>query len=78
VYRILVGYMCTCHAHWRRLVKNIGWANQNIGGTKGGKSHKCMGVYQRARAAPKVYAYGHATVNRQGLNTYMQEMSSTM
>jgi len=28
------------HNHWRRLVKNIGgphWANQNIGGTKGGK-----------------------------------------
>jgi len=23
--------------HWRRLVKNIGWANQNIGGVKGGK-----------------------------------------
>jgi len=20
--------------HWRRLVKNIGWANQNIGGQK--------------------------------------------
>jgi len=25
----------TCH--WRRLVKNIGWANQNIAGAKGGK-----------------------------------------
>ena len=22
------------HAHWRRLVKNIGWANQNIGGKR--------------------------------------------
>ena len=47
--------------HWRRLVKNIGWANQNIGGTKGGKRNKCMGIYHllgaRARAAPRVYAY---------------------
>ena len=33
--------------HWRRLVKNIGWANQNIGrGHKVVKSEKCMGVYQ--------------------------------
>jgi len=23
--------------HWCRLVKNIGWANQNIGGGKGGE-----------------------------------------
>jgi len=41
--------------HWRRLVRNIGSANQNIGG-KGGKSDKCMSVPQllgvRARAAP--------------------------
>ena len=25
------------HVHWRRLVKNVGWANQNIEGGKGGK-----------------------------------------
>jgi len=40
---------------WHRFVKNIGWANQNIGG-KVVKSDKCMGVSQllaaRARAAP--------------------------
>jgi len=23
-------------AHWRRLVKNIGWANKNIGGGENG------------------------------------------
>jgi len=23
--------------HWRRLVKNIGWANQNIGGAEVGE-----------------------------------------
>ena len=44
----------------RRLVKNIGWANQNIVG-KVVKSDKYMGISQllgaRARAAPKVYAY---------------------
>ena len=33
-------------AHWRRLVKNIGWGNQNIGGQKVVKSDKCMGVSQ--------------------------------
>ena len=42
--------------HWHRLVKNIGWANQNIGEQKVVKSRKCMGVSQllgaRARAAP--------------------------
>ena len=42
--------------HWRRLVKNIGWANQNIWGKKVVKNDKCMGVSQllgaRARAAP--------------------------
>src|SRR6218665_955901 len=48
--------------HLRRLVKNIGWANQNIGGGKKVvKSDKCMDVSQllgaRARAAPKSYAY---------------------
>src|SRR6218665_2941277 len=36
---------CRMH-HWRRLVKNIGWANQNIGGQKVVKSDKCMGVSQ--------------------------------
>jgi len=40
---------------WRRVVKNIGWADQNIG-EKSGKNDKCMGVSQllgaRARAAP--------------------------
>src|SRR6218665_1338607 len=29
--------------HWRRLVRNIGWENQNIGGAKGGK---CKGDSQ--------------------------------
>jgi len=42
---------------WRRLVKNIGWANQNIGEQKVVKSNKYMGVSQllgaRAQAAPK-------------------------
>ena len=43
--------------HWRKLVKNIGCANQNIGwGQKVVKSDKCMGVSQLlgacARAAP--------------------------
>src|SRR6218665_4134854 len=34
------------HAHhWRRLVKNIGWENQNIGG-KVVKNDKYMGVSQ--------------------------------
>jgi len=41
--------------HWRRIVKNIGSANQNIGGQKVIKSDKCTGVSQllgaRARAA---------------------------
>src|SRR6218665_2972454 len=46
--------------HWRRPVKNIGRANQNIGG--GGKNDKCMGVTQLlGRHVPglpsKVYAY---------------------
>ena len=43
------------YSHWRRLVKNIGWADQNIRGQKVVKSDKCMGVSQllgaRARAA---------------------------
>jgi len=42
--------------HWRRLFKNIGWANQNIGEKKVVKSDKFIGVSQllgaRARAAP--------------------------
>ena len=45
------------YAHWRRLVKNTGWANQNIVGAKGGKNDKCMGDSQllgaHARAPPK-------------------------
>src|SRR6218665_3354431 len=32
--------------HWRRLVKNIGWANQTNGGQKVVKSDKCMCVSQ--------------------------------
>jgi len=48
--------------HCRRLLKNIGWTNQNSGWQKVVKSEKCMGDSQllrpRARAAPpKVYAY---------------------
>src|SRR6218665_2767255 len=58
---LLRGYLCDtslcdvkCHykriyfdiSHWRRLVKNIGWANQNIGGQKMVKSDKCMGISQ--------------------------------
>src|SRR6218665_119266 len=58
------GLLINTSVHWRRLVKNIGWANRNIGG-KVVKSDKCMGVSQllgaRARAAPsKVYAYASA------------------
>src|SRR6218665_3064051 len=34
----MCAYVCL---YWRRLVKNIGWAKQNIGG-KGGKIDKCM------------------------------------
>src|SRR6218665_2863546 len=34
-----------CDVYWRRLVKNIGWANQNIWG-KVIKSAKCMGFSQ--------------------------------
>ena len=30
--------------HWRRLVKNSGWANQNLGGQKVVKRDKCMGI----------------------------------
>ena len=32
--------------HWRRLDKNIGWANQNIEGEKVVKIDKCMGDSQ--------------------------------
>src|SRR6218665_2245879 len=32
--------------HWHRNVKNIRWANQNIGGQKVVKSGKCMGFSQ--------------------------------
>jgi len=49
--------------HWRRLVKKIGWTNQNIGGQKVVKSDKCMGISQLlgacACSAPQVYAYGN-------------------
>jgi len=49
-----------------RLVKNIGWANQNIGGQKVVKSDKCMGVSQLLGGMcpgcpPKVYAYVYFT-----------------
>src|SRR6218665_2895210 len=30
--------------HWHRPVKNIGWANQNIGVQKAVESDKCIGV----------------------------------
>src|SRR6218665_1455984 len=40
------------HTHWHRLVKNIWWANQNIGGQKVVKSDKCMGVSQLLGHAP--------------------------
>jgi len=50
-------HVLTCSDQWRRLVQNIGWANQNIGGQKVVKSDKCMDISQlfgaRARAAPK-------------------------
>src|SRR6218665_3616275 len=49
--------------HWRRLVKNIGWANQNIGVQKAVKSDKCMGISRLLGGTcpgcplpPKVYA----------------------
>src|SRR6218665_2381472 len=47
--------------HWHRLVKNIGWTNQNIGG-KGYKSDNCMGISQLLGgncpgSLPKIYAY---------------------
>src|SRR6218665_2386725 len=38
--------LCCSFTHWRRLVKNIGWANQNIGREKVVKIDKCMGVSQ--------------------------------
>src|SRR6218665_157322 len=48
--------------HWRKLVKNIGWANQNIGGQKVVKSDKCIGVSQLLEGTcpgcpSKFYAY---------------------
>ena len=36
----------TPRGHWRRLVKNIGWTNENIGGQKVIKSDKRMGFSQ--------------------------------
>ena len=45
------------------LSKILGGQTKILGGQKVVKSDKCMGVSQllgaRARAAPKVYAYGH-------------------
>src|SRR6218665_1163298 len=38
-------YIVYINTHWRRLVRNIGWANQNIWG-KVVQSDKCMGVFQ--------------------------------
>src|SRR6218665_336038 len=32
--------------HWHRPVKNIGWANQNIGVQKVVESDKCIGISQ--------------------------------
>ena len=56
--RFARGSLVISNFHWRRLGKNTGWANQNIGGEqKVVKSDKCMGDSQllgaRARAAPK-------------------------
>ena len=39
------GFLGYSH-HWRKLVKNIGWKNKNIGGEMGVKSDKCMGISQ--------------------------------
>src|SRR6218665_3815642 len=48
--------------HWRRLVKNSGWANQNIGEEqKVVKRDKCMGISHLLGHVPgmppRVYAY---------------------
>src|SRR6218665_3313865 len=44
--------------HWCRLVKNIGWANQNIGEQKVVKSYKSMGVSRLLGATwARVFAY---------------------
>src|SRR6218665_1477058 len=55
-------HVVSIYNHWRRLVKNIGRANQNIGWAKGGITGKCMGVCQLLGELvpglpPKVYAY---------------------
>jgi len=58
VFFSFLGFKVQHFRHWRILVKNMGWANQNIGeGQKVVKSSdKCIGVSQllgaRARAAP--------------------------
>src|SRR6218665_2498343 len=46
--------------HWRRLVKNIGWANQNIGGKliNAWAFLNYWGVHSLA-APSKVYTYGN-------------------
>ena len=50
------------YIHWRGLVKNIGWENQNIWEKNVVKSDKCMNVSQLLGGRvpgqpPKVYAY---------------------
>ena len=74
--------------HWHRLVKNIGWTNQNIGG-KVTKGDKCIGVSQllgaSARAAPQSLrlweTYLYSTLYRAGsqcrtANIYLGRWSS--
>jgi len=62
VHNSMVAYVaCTCNAtrtaakkkksicntnHWRRLVQNMGWTNQNIEGQNMVESDKCMVVSQ--------------------------------
>jgi len=52
----------------RQYVKNIGWANQNIGGQKMVKSDKCMGDSQLLGGTcpgcpPKVYPYDDVMIS---------------
>ena len=74
---VAIRVVSDCNKHWRILVKNIGWANQNLGGgAKVAKSDKCMGVSQllgaRARAAPYVYAYGNKLISCKIVNSSIQ------
>ena len=53
--------------HWRRLVKNIGWENQNFWGEYVVKTDKCIGVSWFLGGRPpvlptKVYACGHVVL----------------